>query len=61
MKGAFPIQGRSTFLMISKILDIQLVLRNIDQRHLRLILLLITLIFFVLGAAAPAAGGDFSG
>ena len=47
--------------MKSLILNTQFALRKVDQRHIRLILLLITLIFFVLGAAAPAAGGDFSG
>ena len=47
--------------MKSLILSTQYTLRKIDQRHIHLILLLITIILFVLGAAAPAAGGDFSG
>lgn len=36
-------------------------LGKIDARTLRFVLLLITLILFVLGAAAPGCPGDFSG
>lgn len=41
--------------------EIKLVFARLDRRHVQLILLILTLILFVLGAGAPGAGGDVSG
>lgn len=34
---------------------------SLDRRHVQLMILIITLILFVLGAGAPETGGGFSG
>ena len=34
---------------------------KMDSRHLRLVLVVLTLILFVIGAGAPQAGGGFGG
>jgi hypothetical protein len=47
--------------MKSYIREISLNLGKIDTRYIRLILALVTLILFVLGAGAPSATGGFSG
>jgi hypothetical protein len=47
--------------MESKIREIGLSLGKLDTRYIRLIIVLITLILFVLGAGAPGIDGGFSG
>ena len=47
--------------MKNSIQKISLSLGKIDARHIRLILALVTLILFILGAGAPSAPGGFSG
>ena len=41
--------------------EIGLTLGKMDARYIRLILVLLTLILFVLGAGAPGTSGGFSG
>jgi hypothetical protein len=55
------ILGKGVFTMKSYIREISLNLGKIDTRYIRLILALVTLILFVLGAGAPSATGGFSG
>jgi hypothetical protein len=41
--------------------DLKLMLGCLDQRHVRLGLLVLTLILFVVGAGAPEVGGGHGG
>ena len=45
--------------MNTKINQLKLDLAQLDSRHVRLALVIISLVLFVLGAGAPEAGGDF--
>jgi multisubunit Na+/H+ antiporter MnhB subunit len=53
--------GKETFTMNNIIRRTTLSLSRLDSRTIRLILVLLTLILFILGAGAPGAGGGFSG
>jgi hypothetical protein len=41
--------------------ELNLNLGKLDQRHARLLLVILTLVLFVLGAGAPGAGGGIGG
>jgi hypothetical protein len=53
--------AKEIITMKNSIQKISLSLGKIDARHIRLILALVTLILFILGAGAPSAPGGFSG
>lgn len=50
-------QGGGT--MKRNIRNLNLILGQLDRRHMRLGLVVLTLVLFVLGAGAPAAGGGY--
>ncbi len=41
--------------------DLKLQLAGLDRRHLRLALIILSIIMFVLGSGAPGASSDFGG
>ncbi len=45
--------------MKRNIRNLNLILGQLDRRHMRLGLVVLTLVLFVLGAGAPAAGGGY--
>ncbi|MEJ2556293.1 MAG: hypothetical protein P8186_08700 [Anaerolineae bacterium] len=45
--------------MKRNIRSLNLILGQVERRHMRLGLLVLTLVLFVLGAGAPAAGGGY--
>jgi hypothetical protein len=47
--------------MKNRIRNLNLMAGQINQRHVRISLAVLSLVLFVLGAGAPEAGGDFGG
>jgi hypothetical protein len=59
--STFDPQYEGDITMESIIRRTTLSLSHLDSRTIRLLLVLLTLILFILGAGAPGAGGGFSG